>query len=260
MNKYFIVLFFISITCTAQVASLENLRTQFESFEYENVIRTANDLLASAEISDSQKVEIYEILAVSYYSINNENAARDSFAEILKLRSNYTPSPLKMSPVIIPLFEDVKKKFNIANRIDELRPGNVNQKPVIKYIDNSANIFKNLVLPGWGHLGVGNTAKSIIYSSLSIINIGLIVYYSNDTNKKQDAYLNESNRLLIEAKYNEYNNAFKTRNLYFISYAVIWAVSQLDLIFFSDNQIIEQPISLGLDKESVRFSLSFPIN
>ncbi|KUO59381.1 hypothetical protein APF79_03235 [bacterium BRH_c32] len=260
MKKYFILLFFISITCMAQVASLENLRTQFEAFEYENVIRTANDLLASAEISDSQKVDIYEILAVSYYSINNENAAKESFAEILKLRSNYTPSPLKMSPVIIPLFEEVKKKFNIANRIDELLPGNVNQKPVIKYIDNSANIFKNLVLPGWGHLGVGNTAKSIIYSGLSLINIGLIVYYSNDTNKKQDAYLNESNRLLIEAKYNEYNNAYKTRNLYAISYAVIWAVSQLDLLFFSDNQIIDQPISLGLEKETVRFSLSFPLN
>ncbi|MFA7287810.1 MAG: hypothetical protein WC055_02920 [Melioribacteraceae bacterium] len=260
MKKYFIVLFLFSITCMAQVASLENLRTQFESFEYEKVIRTANDLLASAEISDSQKVEIYEILAVSYYSINNENAAKESFAEILKLRSNYTPSPLKMSPVIIPLFEDVKKNFIIANRIDELHQGAESQKPVIKYIDNSTNIFKNLVLPGWGHLGVGNTAKSIIYSGLSLVNIGLIVYYANDTNKKQNAYLNESNRLLIETKYNEYNNSFKSRNLYIISYAVIWAVSQLDLLIFSDNQIIEQPISLGIEKESVRFSLSFPIN
>ncbi|MEK6553091.1 MAG: hypothetical protein AABZ54_06545, partial [Bacteroidota bacterium] len=45
----------------------------------------------------------------------------------------------------------------------------------------------------------------------------------------------ESNKLLIQQKYDDYNKSYKIRNVLIISYAVIWLYSQIDLLFFSNG-------------------------
>ena len=48
--------------------------------------------------------------------------------------------------------------------------------------------------------------------------------------------MNESNKLLIQQKYDDYNKSYKIRNVLIISYAVVWLYSQIDLLFFSNGE------------------------
>ena len=63
------------------------------------------------------------------------------------------------------------------------------------------------------------------------------IYYIVKTNSREHDYLNETDRQKIAEKYDDYNSAYKTRNILLGAYAAIWTVAQLDLLFFSHDEL-----------------------
>ena len=140
---------------------------------------------------------------------------------------------------MISIFNEVKydylrKNPDIAQPLDS-----TNQKPSTKFVNLNPQrgaVIKNILLPGLGQLHNGNSAKGWITTSASILNLGTLIYFAIDANKKQNAYLMETDRNLIQLKYDDYNRSYKIRNAFIISYAAIWLYSQIDFLFFSENQ------------------------
>ena len=226
--------------------SVGEIREKFESFEYENVINLSRQLLMSKkELSDEDMVDLYLMKGVSHYALGDEESASASYFEILRLDENFEPDPVKISPKIITFFDKVKRQYRQIisikkETIPEKKDSSASlQKDLIKLkgdlLRNS--IARSLILPGWGHLYLNDNTKGWILTGAGTAVLGTMLYFIFDTNAKENDYLNETNRNLMNSKFEDYNSAFKIRNALILSYIVLWLYSQIDILFASDELI-----------------------
>jgi len=250
MKRSFLIFFFFISSCViAQTVSYERVKLEFDSFAYEHVIQLSDELIKDSTLSASLKLDVYLMRAVSFYSLGDEINTRASFTEILKINKDYLPNPAEVSPILIPLFNEVKSEYLktliVPEQIDSTRA-----IEVPKVFDSAlmkGSVVRNIVLPGWGQLHSGSTIKGIIISAISVSAASSMIYYISDTNQKEKEYLKETNKNLIQEKYDAFNNSYKIRNALIISYAAIWIFSQLDL-FFSDDTIFMKEAPLSINK------------
>lgn len=239
-RKLIIIILFTWASYTfAQEVSYQKVKQMYEKFEYENVIKFSNQLLQQGGLPDSLAVDVHIMRANIFYSNDDEVSTRKSFEDILTIKKNYIPNPSNISPKLISIFNEVKAEF-IRNHPDVIQPQDSSQaKPQTISIDPSTMrnaIVQNILIPGLGQLYIGNNTKGWISAPISTISLGAMIYSVLNTKNKENAYLNETNKLLIQQKYDDYNSAYKIRNIFIISYAVIWLYSQIDLLLFSNSE------------------------
>lgn len=243
-NKIKTVAVFVFLFCSivsAQQLTLDEIRNNYRSFNYSKVIELSQPLLSGNNLTKEEIIELQTMNAVSYYSLNDEISARKSFIEILKLDSNYSLDPAFISPKIITLFENTKKDFNQIyiekpeNITEDKKTENNPVNQVQNYTPDNSYMLQSIILPGWGHLNRGKNTKGIILGAASLAALGSMIYYAADASDKEKQYLNETNPVLIQQKYNSYNSSYKTRNTLIAAYAAIWLFTQLDLLVFDTN-------------------------
>lgn len=266
MNRFFFIAVFVFLFGSisfAQKLSLDEIRNYYKSFNYQKVIELSETLLRDNELSSSEIIELETMKAVSHYSLNDETSARKSFIEILKLDRNYSLDPAFISPKIISLFENTKKDFNqiyADNKEENVdnKTENENLPQLIKTIPQDYTpMLKSMVIPGWGQLSKDMSAKNWLITAAGVASLGSMIYYIIDANDKEKDYLNETDPLLIQPKYESFNSSYKTRNTLIAAYAAVWLFAQLDLIIFdSGTESIPLSISSGANQRS-DLTLSF---
>lgn len=237
-------LFSINIFCQINGDSLKILKKQFESFEYQKVINRANRLLAGKDtISKANLKEIYRMKGISHFSINQDDSARYSFRQILKIDSTYNLDSSKTSPKIVAFFNDIKNNFLKElieiRKLAAARTDTVYVPQYVRNINSEENLKKSIALsvifPGLGHLNRGYTAKGWIFTTLTAATLGSTIYFIYDTNKRHREYKNQTETSSILSKYIGYNSAFKKRNISIIALAAVWLYTQIDLLFISND-------------------------
>jgi hypothetical protein len=278
MKKYLLTLTFILTFTLSSLPQdnrevLQNLSRIFINFEYSEVIKAANQLLIDkSRFSNYDLAEIYRMKGIAHFSKGEDRSARYSFIEILKFDTSYALDPSTNSPKIISFFDDVKEEY--LSGIRQV------QEPltIIKYdtvyipinvIDTESEytlkqaLIRSIFLPGSGHLYKKSDLKSWLLTSFSAASIGMGIYYSIDTNKKEKLYLEEMDKNKIADKYSDYNFSYRMRNFAFISFAALWIYSQLDLLFFGDERnkdytnILPAGLLLSNDAISINYLIRF---
>jgi len=270
IKKMFLIIFFlmgISFVYSQDV-TFDKVQQEYAKFNYDNVIKLSDQLITKGNVSDSLLIELHLMRANVFYSNGADSLTRKSFEQILKINKKYIPNPSIISPKLISIFNEVKADYIRKNPDAEIIQPADSTKPKqeIKYLNQVpavSAVVKNLLLPGLGQLHHGNLTKGWLNTVASTLNIGAVIYFAIDANKKQDNYLKETDRFLIQQKYDEYNKSFKLRNTFIITYAAIWLYSQIDLLFFTnENESIKsETVSnrINLSPYGNDFQLSFRI-
>jgi TM2 domain-containing membrane protein YozV len=249
MNFYWntcilIILFSINSFCQVNGDSLKILKKQFESFEYQKVITRANQLLIRKDtISKANLKEIYRMKGISHFSINQDDSARYSFRQILKLDSTYNLDSSKTSPKIVAFFNEIKNNFRKEQteirKLEAAKRDTVYIPQYVRNVDSEDNlkhaIAQSIIFPGWGHFHQGYTVKGWIFTTLTLATLSSTIYFIYDTNKRKNEYLNQTNVSQILTKYNSYNTAFHKRNISIFALAAVWLYTQIDLLFISND-------------------------
>lgn len=264
MKKTFFVFIVLNTAiCFAQLSEYKKVKKEYDSFEYENVIKYSESIIKQKNLPDSLLIDLYLMRAVSFYAIGEEDSTRQNFKDILKINSDYVADPSKISPKLIAIFEQVKINFfneikSVPTQYDSIK---ISSQKFFDYNFAKNSFFRNFLLPGSGQIYYGDKLKGIILSTISILNLGSIFYYIYDTNKKEKDYLNELDFELIQKKYEVYNKSYKIRNTLIISYIAIWLYSQLDLLFFSGSEIFMRELinmetsRMLFNSEGIQFSI-----
>ena len=251
----------------AQQHSLDEIRNYYKSFNYQKVIELSETLLSESSLAKDEIIELETMKAVSHYSLNDETSARKSFIEILKLDKNYSLDPAFISPKIITLFENTKKDFNQIygdNKPEEKVEDKPAEEKPVQLTQNipqyNTPLLKSIILPGWGHLSKNGSMKSWLITAAGLASLGSMIYYIVDAKDKEKQYLNETDPLLIQQKYNSFNKSYKTRNALIATYAAVWLFAQLDLLVF-DTGLDSPPLSISpqLNQQN-NISLSFKMS
>lgn len=267
-KKFLSILLLISASSLlAQQVTYDRVKKEYDSFEYENVIKLSDELIKSGTLSDSLLIDVYLMRAVSFYSLGDENSTKENFKEILKIKNDYSADPSQISPKLIALFNQVKIDFSKTLKPEVTKTDSLQQISTLKYFDYNLaknSFIRNIFLPGLGQFYSGLKTKGTILGLASVLNLAGIIFYVNDTNKKENDYLNEIDPIIIQQKYDLFNKSYKIRNTLLISYVVIWIYSQLDLLFFNDNEIfmkeIAEPPSISYKgiKQSLQLNFRIP--
>ena len=126
MKIFRTLLFFFAVSTflfgqnNEEISSLQN---HYESFEYSSVISKAEVLLLDKErFSEESLIQIYELKAASHFAMGDQQNARKSFIETLKINDEYELNNVIYSPKLVDLFTNVKDEFlDILNAKDEKR-------------------------------------------------------------------------------------------------------------------------------------------
>jgi hypothetical protein len=219
--------------------SYQKVKQLYEKLDNENVIKVSDQLLQQGGLSDSLTIDVHIMRANIFYQNGDELSTRKSFESILMIKRNFIPDPSNISPKLISIFNGVKTEY-LRNHPEVKQPQDSTQtSQKIKVIDPSTlkrAIVQNILIPGLGQFYIDNNTKGWLTTSVSALSLGGMIYTILDTKNKEDAYLNETNKLLIQQKYDDYNKSYKIRNALIISYVVVWLYSQIDLLFFSNGE------------------------
>ncbi len=260
---------FLTFPLFGQQALINKIEDQYKNFNYENVISLSGEALKDyADLSKAQLIKIYTLRGVAYYSLADEDSARLSFINILKLNENYEIDSLIYSPKIISFFNKVKTEYEqiagLNTKDEKEKQPAVNAKP--QFYRQRSNIFneamaRSIILPGWGHLYAGEKTKGFILTSASAITLGSMIYYILKTNSNYTDYLNATDAASINKKYDQYNSSYKIRNILIAAYSALWIYAQSDLLFISKSTTSEQ-MQIGFSpgifsKDPVSFSFYF---
>ncbi|NMB82599.1 MAG: hypothetical protein GYA14_12355 [Ignavibacteria bacterium] len=266
MKKNIIIILLLIITAkiSAQEVTFNQIKEQYEAFEYEKVIQLSNSFVRSGGISDSVKIEVFQMRVVAFYSLGDETSSQNSFREILKINKNYQPDPSKISPRLIAIFQNVKEDYLKSLKQETALKDTLQQSQiVISPLQLKSSIIKNLFVPGWGQISSGYPEKGYLLSVASSANLVSMIYFIFDAKKKQDAYLKEINKSLIPSRYDSYNKSYKLRNILITSYVFIWLYSQIDLLLFSNGTDSNSApdisgVAFGNSERDIQFNFRIP--
>jgi len=245
-----VIFFYQNITAQEKDSLLNALYNKFESFEYDQVINISENLLEKKSLFDQNEViEIYRIRATAQFSVDNEDSAKSSLREIIALDESYTLDPAKNSPKMINLYEELRYTYFLERQNqavqDSMRTAENIKEPEVFYSKSDLieantlyrnSIIRSLFLPGWGHLYSGKSSwKGITLTASSIATLSGMIYYIIDSNKKEKTYLQESNKALINDKYDSFNKSYKLRNLLITAFSALWLYTQIDLLYISSD-------------------------
>ncbi len=252
--------------------SLNSLQKKFENFEYGEVIKGANNLLINRGlIPTSDLLEILRMKGISHFSLSEDEAAKSSFTEILKIDTSYVLDSLKTSPKIVSFFNNVKKTYlqqlavQLSRQVVKIDTVYITDPLKARQMENGVktSAFLSLIYPGLGHLYDGQKVKGWALTALTTAALASSIYFYIDADKKRNEYLDEKNALYFDSKYSDYNKSFKYRNYSLIALGVVWLYSQLDLLFFSRSQnvshIISEKSTIGINPVN-GFNLNFKLN
>ena len=251
MNKLFPIIFLCLVFVKPLLSQdnkevLKDLTQKFSHFEYSDVIEEASQLIKDKDqFTKLELIEIYRMKGIAHFSMLDEDQARLSFIEILKIDTSYALSSSNTSPKIISFFDKVKNEYLISvegkqDKITVVKHDTV-YVPVTVRDTLAAHrlrqaLLPSLFVPGTGHLVLGSNLKSWTLTTLSIASIATGIFYIIDTNKKEKEYLQETDLNEVSGKYNKYNFSYRMRNLAIISYVTLWLYCQFDILFFSDEK------------------------
>ncbi len=261
-----ILIIFKPLFTQNQSLRLNPIITQFKEFEYQRVIELAETLLADNEgLTTTDLCEIYRLKATAHYSLMEMKEALNSFVALLQLDPEYQLNPKYNSPKIVEFFKEIKLIFR--KQYEESTIDSSEKIPPINTLSNrDENLLYDyrhamgysLILPGLGHLSVGQKTKGWALITASALTLGTGIFYAIETNKREKEYLQAIDKPDIEKKYDQYNQAYKIRNFALISAGLIWLYSQIDLLIFSD--VTEKAgfhLSVSNSHEKLQFSLLY---
>ncbi|MBN1998661.1 hypothetical protein JW935_13965 [candidate division KSB1 bacterium] len=228
------ILFLLTSVLHMNAVELDVVDEKFKNFDYPAVILLADSLLNGSEkLSNEQKLTLYQLKGISFFSLLEMQQSLACFSEILKIDPGHTMDPVQTSPKILAFFNQIK---TCLARKDTVVVAHVfkDTVTVTQYDDRIRHaVSRSMIFPGWGHYYSGQKTKGKILAGVSVICLGAAIYYTADCNRAHQNYMREVDPRKIGGKYDIWNTLYQKRNVFILSYTAIWLYAQTDILFFS---------------------------
>jgi hypothetical protein len=233
----FSILFLMLVISLAHAADdnhIDKIDQAYKSFNYDEVIILCQKALQdTSQTNPDLLVDIYKYMGLSYYALGEMGPSYNKFYILLTLNSQYQLDPSRTPPKVLRFYDEIKATFK------ESPDKNTTAKSDTVILYNGPeklSLIYSFILPGSGHLREGFKTKGWILTSAALVTLGSSIYFIVETNNREKEYLNAIEKDIIEQKYQEYNDAYRLRNISLGLFAGVWLYSQIDLLFISSYE------------------------
>jgi hypothetical protein len=228
------LMLFINLLQASDDNFLNNIDQAYKSFNYDEVIILCQKALQdTAQSNPETLVDIYRFMGLSYYALGEMGPSYNKFHLLLTLNPRYQLDPSRTPPKVLRFFNEIKATFK--ERPDK---STITRSDTVFFHDGpgKSSLIYSFILPGSGHVHEGFKTKGWILTSSALVALGSSIYFIFETNNREKNYLNAVEKDIIEQKYQEYNDAYRMRNLSLGLFAGVWLYSQIDLLFISSYE------------------------
>lgn len=220
------------LNAQSSISELKRVSELFQNFNYQGVIATADSIITnSVSFDTTARLELLRMKGIAHYSLKRQDKAQQAFLEILHLKNNYTMDAFDTPPKIIEFYNIIKTSYN--SRKETIKEREISDTDTVKItrqeIDFKTALLRSALFPGWGHFTYNENKKGKWLTLGALLTLPPAVYYIWDSNRKEERYLNETDRTEIEKRYDSYNTSYRLRNIFLISYIGIWLYTQFDV-------------------------------
>ena len=241
---------FLPVKAQTVPGEMDRLHELFKEFRYQEVIYQAEETLQkNQDLSLEENCEILRLLALSYYSRQDMQGALKNFSEILNLDPHYHLNPLENSPKILAFFEEIRRQKQIAESFAPPRQNDTLTTAHARLLADSVRqtsykqMALSFLLPGSGQIVGGEKTKGWLLLAGNFTLLGTAVYFGAETKRLEDRYLQVTDINKMAGAWEDYNKAYKNRNLFITAFAVLWLYTQIDFIFHPSSSTYTATIS-----------------
>lgn len=198
------------------------LDSLYRNGEYDKLLEITTQI-DTHNLSIDQKIELYKYKGIAHIAFRNLENAKECFRKILTYSPNFELEKIKYSPIIISVFEEVKRELENVKRI----PKRTVDYPSITFEKIK---FYEIFFPGLYQIRSKHkkTKGYFIMGTFLISNIG-IIYSHLCFNKYYNAYLKEKNTIKIKSLYQKSLFYYRMRNISITFSLFIWFYHLYDL-------------------------------
>jgi hypothetical protein len=246
MKKYLIVVIIIFLSAVSAYSqnggaidsTLREIEGMYNSARYVDAELEARRLLEVPSIADSAAVRIEQWIAFSLIAQGKNSPARDRFIALLKIDPEYELDPVLTSPKILTVFNDARSMFLSSRRSQS------SGEPSALFPQRGQITFRTLLFPGWEQHYQGKSTKGMIFLGAGAAALGSGIVFEALRSDARTEYLNATRPSDIAEKYDSYNTYRKAEIYSFIAFAVVYIVSEIDVVSSQDFPAISYHPSL----------------
>lgn len=112
MTRTVVLALALSASAFAQVSperEVELAKALFDAGKYQECIARVRDVMAVANFTDPQRLELHRVSGLSWFNLGDLRAAKESFLLLLRLNPDFVLDPFVAPPPAIRLFDQVRK-------------------------------------------------------------------------------------------------------------------------------------------------------
>jgi hypothetical protein len=239
MKKYFLLFLFLT-PAYAQQSSIDSTLTAIESLynsgQYFSAELEARRLSEEKNLSDSVTIRIQKWIAFSLVAQGKNSLALERFASILTLSPTFDLDPVLTSPKILTVFNEAKTKFLSQQKQFSRDSAGETSSDLVK---NNSVTFRTIVFPGLEQLHRRQSARGIFFFSLGAASLGSGITFEVLRSNARNEYLKSTVPSDISSKYNTYNTYRKAEIYSFITFGVVYVLSEIDVFRSLKDQRFE---------------------
>lgn len=207
-------------------STVQAIRTAYENFRYSLADSLAEMALEHYDrFQPGELVQIHIYAGSANFAMGREEKARRHFFSALSLNPDFQLDPVRFSPKIISLFEEVRK---------QVRQGTGSSSFRIRYVlvpdPRLKALWRAAVFPGLGHFVLQKKRKAFVLAAAAgaeLIVAG--IFYIEARTAHQD-YLNARTLPEINRTYDRYRTFYRIRNVAVACYIGTWLYSLMDVL------------------------------
>ncbi len=242
---------FAAANLTAQTAppALDDIAAAYANFEYERLDSLIQKALADyGQYTPEELFKIHLYGGSAHYARGDLDAAREHFAAMLSIKPNPEIDAVDFSPKIIEFIEQIRRQTANSERT-----ASAQQPRYILLPDKRPGAaWRSLILPGWGQRYKGEKQKSVVLTSAAVLAISGLTVSAFKTAQTHDAYLQATDPIDIEDRFQTYSAWSKTRTAFIWSAGIVWGYA-----FFDALLTASPPLSLSYDPSRSLFALAY---
>jgi|GEM_PF-2793384 len=252
-NIFILIFLMLSSPLWAQSEGLaDQLKTAYDNFSYEALDSLLSDALVQPQqYNNTTQVAIYRYGAIRRVQEGDSEVARSYFRQMLDLDPTIELDPVTTSPKVLLVFQQAKLDYTagIQERLNAIEKAMAFEK------ENRP--WRSLIFPGWEQYRRGYKLKGVTWAVLGTAAIAGTVQSVLTTRSRFDTYIDETDRSLLEERYNSYNDAYKSQFYWGYALASVWLASHIDAIFFSQVKVENLSLQSNGSTPVVKLSISF---
>ncbi len=218
-------------------STLHEIELLYNNGQYVPAELEARRMSEVPELNDSVKVQVEKWIAFSLIAQGKPSMAKDRFISLLTIDGTFELDPVLTSPKILSVFNDARVKYQTMKknmRSDSTQP-DISQQRSIQYSIS----YRTIVFPGWEQFHQGRESSGYIFFGAGAISLASGIACELLRSNARDEYRNAKTPGDISSKYDTYNSYRKAEFYSFMTFAVVYLASEIDV--FTQSEVSIQP-------------------